>query len=149
MSWFYDPKGVYFVKSRYHVVTEHKDEHMATALQNDSRWWKTMWNLDLPSKIKVFLWQACTNSLLMAERLFARTLNLHSRCDICKLALESIEHVLLICPDVRKIWEKSTFGNKLPKFKKTKFLNAMTNTKKQALDRGNEIIYNLIMVDLV
>lgn len=60
-------------------------------------------------KIRNFLWRAASGALAVAERLNTRGLNLDSRCKICKVATESIEHVLFKCSLAQEAWSIAGF----------------------------------------
>lgn len=86
LTWFYDPNGVHSIKSGYHVATYNKEEYTALASSEEPLWWKTLCNLDLPDKIKLFLWRAIIP---------------HSGCERCQLDSESVKHPLLTCPEAK------------------------------------------------
>lgn len=53
--WQFSKNGAYTVKSVYHV-TMSLDEHRASRKVHGN--WKAIWQLEVPSKIKIFLWRA-------------------------------------------------------------------------------------------
>lgn len=52
LTWFYDPKGVYSVKSGYHVSKDQSEDNMAKNSTIETNWWKTLWNLRFPTRSK-------------------------------------------------------------------------------------------------
>ncbi|XP_015387831.1 uncharacterized protein LOC107177858 [Citrus sinensis] len=64
-----------------------------------------MWMLDLPEKIKIFMWRVIKNILPTAENLWKRKSLQDSICQRCKKEVETIKHVLVECKAARKVWE--------------------------------------------
>lgn len=60
--------------------------------------WNKMWNLNIPPKIKMFLWKACNEALLMRWNLKKRKINLDTKCPLCKEVEKTTLQGLLICP---------------------------------------------------
>lgn len=61
-SWYWrrEKLGKYSVKSAYLLLQENKP---GIVTQANSGFWRTFWNLKIPSKVKNFLWRASTNCL--------------------------------------------------------------------------------------
>ena len=63
----YNGNGLYSMKSGYMERTRKvmcsDFSHISSLYSLDSRVWKEIWSLKVPSKIKVFLWRACSNAL--------------------------------------------------------------------------------------
>lgn len=63
--WSLHPKGTYTVKSGYAFWSEQKfrkeHEEMAEGSGKNNKWWKSIWSLQVPPKIKHFLWQLVWN----------------------------------------------------------------------------------------
>lgn len=60
LYWFHDSKGFYSVRSGHRLAVHLKREKkLGTAA--DLGWWNIIWRLDMPCKIKHFLWKGCRN----------------------------------------------------------------------------------------
>ncbi|KAI9181839.1 hypothetical protein LWI28_019185 [Acer negundo] len=59
--------------------------------------WKGLWKLSLPAKVKLFVWRACNNFLPTNECLSRRKMHVDPRCPLCKCKNESILHALWVC----------------------------------------------------
>ncbi|KAL5816757.1 hypothetical protein ACOSQ3_025135 [Xanthoceras sorbifolium] len=59
--------------------------------------WKDLWRVNLPSKIKLFLWKASKGWLLALQVLHRRHLQVFDCCPCCGLESESIQHALWFC----------------------------------------------------
>ena len=59
------------------------------------RVWNRLWQLRVPSKIKVFGWRACLNILPSKVNLVRRQILKEDRCGLCQRCPESVIHALL------------------------------------------------------
>lgn len=115
LAWFYDVKGIYTVKSSYHVTMNTKVEDRGSSSIEDEKWWKHLWRLQIPSKVKIFLWRACTNYLPTAEGLLTRKIIGHNFCSRCDKEPELVTHALLTCQDAKKVWRITSTESKINK----------------------------------
>ena len=73
--WAYTPKGQFTVRSAYKlVVIEFLGESTTGSPNADTHkiFWRRLWGLNLPNKIKYFTWRVCHNIL-------PTKMNLHQR----------------------------------------------------------------------
>ena len=56
--------------------------------------WKQVWSVMIPPKIKNFIWRACTDSLPLRTKLFDRKILNTFSCVLCLEATESCTHLL-------------------------------------------------------
>ncbi|KAL7205152.1 hypothetical protein ACSBR2_018139 [Camellia fascicularis] len=115
--WHYDSKGVYSVNSGYHIARSVFNNSLAhkpsSSFQPPSKYWKLIWALKVPPKIRHFWWQVSNNALASRENLFKRKCAYSDRCPICHSGLESVEHLLFGCDWVCPIWFGSTLNYKV------------------------------------
>ncbi|XP_057791163.1 uncharacterized mitochondrial protein AtMg00310-like [Salvia miltiorrhiza] len=67
--WRYDEKGRYTVKSGYLLETGFYDGHDSTSSSETKRWWSHIWNINVPPKVRVFMWRATSNFIPTHENL--------------------------------------------------------------------------------
>ncbi|KAH9685373.1 reverse transcriptase domain-containing protein [Citrus sinensis] len=103
--WHFDKKGEYSVKSGYQLVLNQNFPNEPESSNSSSRLWKIPWMLDLPEKVKIFMWRALKNILPTAENLWKRKSLQEPICQMCKLQVETVSHVLVECKAARKIWD--------------------------------------------
>ena len=100
LIWMGNKRGSFTVKSVYHVAKGLLDG--GTARENSSNhqaspFWKKIWQLNVPPKVKIFAWEVCLNGLPTMLNLQRRGLNTFVFCQIFDKDLESINHALLHC----------------------------------------------------
>lgn len=58
LVWHYDRKGTYSVRSGYKVTMEFKKVASSSTANNEEKWWgKLYWRLNIPNKVKIFIWR--------------------------------------------------------------------------------------------
>lgn len=79
IAWHYDNVGVFSVRSAYKIqreITMHKNRREAQSSahngEGEERFWKELWKLKCPGKIRVFLWKLAHNSIALRMRLERR-----------------------------------------------------------------------------
>lgn len=57
--WDYDKKGIFSIKSAYHVgmMDESKEETSSSNNENQGRWWKGLWKANVLPKVKICCWK--------------------------------------------------------------------------------------------
>jgi len=90
------------VKSGYRFLQENAENSHAPA--QDSAFWKKVWSLEVPSKVKNFVWHACKEALPTRKNLQLRKIIPDGLCNICKVGDEDCLHALFFCSDVQVIW---------------------------------------------
>ncbi|KAG2292242.1 hypothetical protein Bca52824_038911 [Brassica carinata] len=104
--------GVYSVKSGYDLAFSlHNQELLEdqNAIPSLNPLKARVWNVKVPSKIKVFIWKSLSGAIAVNDGLNARGMRCDNLCQICGMDGESINHVLFACTLARKIWAISGF----------------------------------------
>lgn len=113
LIWHHDSKGCYKVKSRYHEAVN--QAHLGSNLSSSSMcWsekeWRFVWNLNLPPKLKHFVWRIYHNALATCQNLFSKRCANTACCPLCLTAPESIEHLLFDCDWSKRVWFGCNLG---------------------------------------
>ena len=66
--------------------------------------WKKFWKLNIPPKIKNFMWRTLTGVLPTAESLRTHMVKIETTCPICYQERESAHHLLLWCHIAQQCW---------------------------------------------
>ena len=65
--------------------------------------WSSIWKLQVPGKLKHFLWRACTNSLPTIINLMKRRVLSDPVCHLCGQYLEDTMHAQWGCEAVKQV----------------------------------------------
>lgn len=93
------------MKSNYSLL--HKSppsEPVQTEVEARKWFWRRIWKLRVPGKIKHFMWKSCTNSLTTKANLLKCTKTQDPVCHLCANEYETILHALWGCEKVQWIW---------------------------------------------
>ncbi|KAK8978599.1 hypothetical protein V6N11_055586 [Hibiscus sabdariffa] len=101
LVWSFEGSGQYTPKSGYRLLREEAsmvyrgiDIHDSSTF---SELFNTLWNLNIPSKCKIFLWRLFHNFIPNYTNLQLRRLQVWNACLFCEAAVESTEHLLYEC----------------------------------------------------
>ncbi|KAG2306143.1 hypothetical protein Bca52824_025891 [Brassica carinata] len=112
--WKYNRSGIYTVKTGYdlafslnkkELIRCHKEKPSLNPLKAQ------VWNMQTPSKLKVFLWKVLYGALSVVDALQDRGMKCDPVCQTCGMDGESINHVLFSCILARQVWAYSGFPN--------------------------------------
>ena len=114
-SWGEEPRGNFSVGSAYRMLVRTKhdregwlDEAETTSTsEGQSKEWKAIWKVAVPSEIKVFLWRLARNSIPSGDVLHRRNMSTTRVCGLCGTT-DSWRHALLNCPMARCTWVLSS-----------------------------------------
>ena len=106
LYWPYTPSGNYSCKSGYKFLKEEVElqSNPQTPPICEKRVWKEIRQMQVPLKIKNFLWRACRNALPTKQALMRRKIVEDPMCERCKQAVEESIHALWSCPELDEVW---------------------------------------------
>ena len=106
LIWKETNHGNYTTKSAYKMLWKHAT--MSKPGPSDpsahSAFWKEIWSLRVPTKVRHFVWRACTDSLPTKKNLFTRKVTRSPTCDTCRSEVEDTVHALWGCQSLKEIW---------------------------------------------
>ncbi|CAN1296474.1 Putative ribonuclease H protein At1g65750 [Linum perenne] len=105
--WHGDKKGKFSVKGCYWLMKNGNTQPREARGQYGTADWKWLWQLKIPSKVKLFLWRGCCNILPTRMNLYRRSCCDSSRCLGCNEQDESTEHMLLSCRKIGEFWREA------------------------------------------
>uniref|UniRef100_A0A803PLJ8 Reverse transcriptase zinc-binding domain-containing protein n=1 Tax=Cannabis sativa TaxID=3483 RepID=A0A803PLJ8_CANSA len=111
LIWGFHSSGILTVKSAYHLACT-LDSAQVPSSSNPNpylHWWKSLWSLPVPSKIKHFIWRAFHHILPCSLNLFLKRSLPNPSCSGCGYDKESVSHALIGCPRAKSIWKASSF----------------------------------------
>lgn len=111
LAWHYDAKGIFTVKSAYHVMTDEQDRSMkkqtgesSNGSGHDQFRWSSIWSLKCQPKVAQFLWRLAHNSLPLRRNIKHRGMDADTICPMCNRLDEDGGHLFLKCKAVKQCW---------------------------------------------
>ena len=98
--WAHTSNGSFSVKLAYNIFFDGYDQANSP--------WKLIWKLQIPPKLKTFLWVLCHGKLLTNVQRTKRNLTLDDQCPLCHNSKESLAHLFKDCPAARSVWNSFT-----------------------------------------
>nr|XP_051221174.1 uncharacterized protein LOC127339353 [Lolium perenne] len=113
-AWNFDRRGIFSVRSTYRMMISTKINREnyyegnpgSSNAEADSKAWCSLWKVQVPSKVRVFLWRLARQSLPTADLLEHRNMAQSSRCSLCGGA-DSWRHSLIECNMSASVWALS------------------------------------------
>ena len=106
LCWKENKMQHFTVKTAYQVALRmHRGtgaEH--SRVRDDKRFWSRIWKLNVPPKVRNFVWRACTDILPTRANLYRRKIPIDPLCSICKQTDETVEHAIWECPLASNVW---------------------------------------------
>ena len=107
LIWAETDSGKYPTKSAYKLLSTHATSLAPgtsdPATNNTS--WSNIWTLNVPNKVKHFIWRACHESLPTKKNLLIRKVTRNSICERCQSEIEDTVHALWGC----QLWSTGAF----------------------------------------
>ncbi|KAA3480901.1 reverse transcriptase [Gossypium australe] len=105
LVWNGEATGEFSVRSSYKLLQN--SDPTTYALQNIYKeFYKKIWRIDIPSKIKIFVWKASWNFLSTRVNLSFRKLVSNSVCFRCLNGAETTMHLFRDCPVSHAVWKE-------------------------------------------
>ena len=97
----------YSVRSGYQLLCEAEVTCAPSGSTDEGvkRFWKKIWQLKVPNKVRVFLWRACSSALPTKVGLYKRKVVVDKLYDQCLEEVKDEVHALWSCDGIRKVWE--------------------------------------------
>ena len=92
------------------MLVEESRKGAQKASSSSAQWWSSFWNklwsIQVPQKIKLFMWKTCSNILPICTKLFYRKIISNFSCPVCGEEAETINHMFIDCPVALEVWSK-------------------------------------------
>uniref|UniRef100_A0A2N9G3J3 Reverse transcriptase zinc-binding domain-containing protein n=1 Tax=Fagus sylvatica TaxID=28930 RepID=A0A2N9G3J3_FAGSY len=112
LFWNATTTGLFSVRSAYFLQFQRgtaEVEGECSSVGREKKFWKFLWALSLPPKVKVFLWRACIGILPTHDLLWRRHMRRDDCCSCCFSAVDSVCHALWTCPAANDVCEINWF----------------------------------------
>jgi hypothetical protein len=108
VSWMHDKHGQYTVRSAYNLArtatffSDTAKKGGCSDRDKEESLWKSLWAIQTPSKMKIVSWRAIHDCLPTGHQLTYRHIPADDRCVFCG----RVEHLFLMCPFARAVWDE-------------------------------------------
>ena len=110
--WNAMSKGKFSVRSAYMVAMNLCDHPEIGSCSNDGpikNFWRKIWSLQIPNKVKHFAWRACKNILPCLSNLKRKGIMVDDKCVLCGVEGESTGHFFWDCTEAAEVWKFTGF----------------------------------------
>ena len=110
-AWHYEKKGVFSVRSAYRMLVSNRERTAAwrdgrpgkSDVKSEEKEWTSLWQVQVPSNIKMFLWRLARQLIPFGDVLHHRKMAASSSCAIGGME-DSWRHSLLECNLAKCVW---------------------------------------------
>lgn len=80
-----------------------QDQPNSSNVESSKRLWKGVWRMEVPNKVRHFIWRVVSESLPTKKNLLKRYVVIDGIYGLCKDGLEDSIHALWLCDCVKPI----------------------------------------------
>lgn len=98
--WIYNKKGLYTVKTAYWKAlsnSNHQDDKGICSPSTTPQIWPKIWRLNLPPKVRIFLWKAAHDAIASEANLNIHHVPCPPRCVLCGFHWADTNHAIFSC----------------------------------------------------
>ncbi|KAA3459024.1 reverse transcriptase [Gossypium australe] len=109
--WKFEGSGEYSVRSGYRTLVSSLTNTNPYSNNNAifTDFYKDLWGLNIPSKIKIHVWRLFNNLIPHYCNLAKKKLAAESLCPLCKEGMETTNHLVWSCGVLRQVWDHFQF----------------------------------------
>jgi hypothetical protein len=106
LIWAGTKRGIFSVKSAYRLQVTNQNSQAASSSSSmmAQNLWSSLWAVQVPPKVKLFIWKACQNIIPTQTKLFEKGITHSYSCLWCEDEPETSDHVLWGCEFAQKVW---------------------------------------------
>lgn len=107
LAWVHSSSGQYTVRSGYQ---QWQLNHFRSGGIRQSNGWDMIWHLNVPHKIKIFLWRFARNTIPVRNLLRGKGIRAPVACAMCVGDVEHMLHLFLDCRFAAACWKRIGLG---------------------------------------
>ena len=106
LFWPYSCDGRYSCKTRYRFLKEEEELNVESreVTNEDKQFWREIWSMKVPPKVKTLLWLACHEAMPTKSALFRSKISLDPLCVRCQASAKTPLHALWSCTELDLVW---------------------------------------------
>ncbi|XP_048496584.1 uncharacterized protein LOC125495798 [Beta vulgaris subsp. vulgaris] len=104
-SWPHSKSGHYTTKTGYIIALRNQQHKIYSMTNNQERFCRLLWRLNIMPKWKIFIWKLWQNCLPTGANLARRGITMSATCPICLDDHEDSWHLFCLCPLALEAWE--------------------------------------------
>ena len=100
--------GLFSVCSAYRLVMDLSrpvNHGTSSDSSRNHKFWRLLWRLQVPHKVRHFSWRVCHGILPTKENLVRRGVLQDDRCDDCREGAENSGHFFWLCQRAMEVWQ--------------------------------------------
>ncbi|CAN6541779.1 unnamed protein product [Malus baccata var. baccata] len=154
MGWFHTANGVYSVKLGYGIAMElmesgglgKKGRGATSDKTKHNKTWNAIWSLNVPRKMRFFIWKCCNHALAVRRNLKRRHMRVDNICGVCGLVDETENHIFFRCETSHLFWFCSPLQINSFDLEGTDFLQSWVNFYNRVADLAdkNELLQEFV-----
>ncbi|KAK6147624.1 hypothetical protein DH2020_018536 [Rehmannia glutinosa] len=113
--WSFDTKGCYSVRDGYKFSIGLFDTPAFQSSQVLTQWWRKLWTMNTPPKIRIFWWRVSKDFIHAGANLRAHHIPTSGNCALCNSSEDTTIHSLFFCPMIKHLWKFQPFASLLKK----------------------------------
>ncbi|KAM2726388.1 hypothetical protein EV2_038832 [Malus domestica] len=154
MGWFHTANGVYSVKSGYGIAMElmesrglgKKGRGATSDKTKHNKIWNAIWSLDVPRKMRFFIWKCCNHALAVRRNLKRRHMRVDNIYGVFGMVDETENHIFFRCETSHLFWFCSPLQINSFDLEGTDFLQSWVNFCNRVADLAdkNELLQEFV-----
>lgn len=112
----YTSNGMFSVKSAYNLAKLYsfprnsRERGESSSGTSSDSFWKSLWAMSIPNKIKMFVWRCSHNAVAVLHNLTRKNVEVPPDCPRCHAHRETLEHLIFQCKYSKELWLISPFS---------------------------------------
>ena len=106
LFWPYSCDGRYSCKTGYRFLKEEEELNVESreVTNEDKQFWREIWFMKVPPKVKTLLWHACREAMPTKSALFRSKISPDPLCVRCQASAKTPLHALWSCTELDSAW---------------------------------------------
>ena len=110
--WGLTPSSMFTTKSACKLLVSRNSTNLAgtSSVENQKLFWRSIWQLRVPNKLKHFSWHACNDALPTMTNLVRKHTATTKVCSACQAQPEDTLHAIWSCTKLEPTWSSLSWS---------------------------------------